>query len=376
MKKKDLQFAIIDNMRLPLVLMVIFIHAFSSVHCVPEDGFDYFLFKYFESTFSLVVSHIAVPVFFLFSGYLFFNNVERLDIFTYKRKLKSRFSSLFVPYLVWNLLFALFLFSKLLVKAYIGGDALPSIISFFNEQGGFHIFWDCNIWNLDRVNWVGYTIPASAPILIPLWFLRDLIIISLITPFIFYSIKKLRLLYFMVLLAGYLLNLWPYIPGIEGDALLFYSIGANVAIENDTLQDYFSRYRVSSYILFFVLLIPMVVLKGHTTYLGNIIYPFFITIGVFAALNLFTELTTRRGGHFSYCKYSKATFFIYTVHTILILDISIIVVNRIIPLSNGCFSILKYTLIPLLTLIISLGMFITLNKVMKPILAVLTGNRN
>jgi len=376
MKKKDLQFAIIENMRLPLVLMVIFIHAFSSVHCVPEEGLDYYLFKYFESTLSLVVSHIAVPIFFLFSGFLFFINIERLDISTYKRKIKSRLFSIIVPYLVWNLLYAIFLFSKLFVKAYLGGDELPSIISFFNEQGGFHMFWDCNIWNLDRVNWVGYTIPASAPVLIPLWFLRDLIIISFITPVIFFCIKKIRVLYFMVLLVGYLLNLWPYIPGLEGDALLFYSIGACVAIENDSLQVYFSRYKLSSYILFFTLLIPMVILMGHTTYWGNIIYPFFITIGVYAALNLFTELTTRRGGHFSYCKYSKATFFIYAVHTILILDISIIVVNRIIPLSNGCFSILKYTLIPLLTLIISLGLFITLNKIMKPILAVLTGNRN
>lgn len=376
MESKELQYAIIDNIRLPLVLMVIFIHAFSSVHCVPEEGLEYHMFEYFESTFSLVVSHIAVPVFFLISGFLFFNNLDCFNAKTYKKKISTRFKTIIIPYLVWNLLFLGYMYARSLIKAYLGGNELPSFISFFFERGGFHIFWDSNIWNLDRVNWVGYAIPASAPILIPLWFLRDLIVISFLTPVIYYFIKKIRAPYFLVLLAGYLLNLWPYIPGLEGDALLFYSIGAYVAIEKKGLQDYFARFRVPSYILFVALLIPMVFLKGHTTYWGNIVYPYFITIGVYAALNFFTELTVRRGGKIVYSKYSNATFFIYAVHTILILDISIYIVNKLIPLTSGFFSILKYTLIPILTFAFCLVLFVILNKVAKSVLSFLTGSRN
>lgn len=364
-------------MRLPLVIMVIFIHAFSSVHCVPEEGLDYHMFEYFESTFSLVVSHIAVPVFFLISGFLFFNNLDCFNAKTYKKKINSRFKTIIIPYMVWNLLFLCYLYARSLIKAYVGGNELPSLLSFFFERGGYHIFWDCNMWNLDRVNWVGYAIPASAPILIPLWFLRDLIVISFLTPVIYFCIKKIRVLYFLVLLAGYLLNLWPYIPGLEGDALLFYSIGAYVAIAKRSLQVYFARFRVPSYILFVALLLPMIFLKGHTTYWGNIIYPFFIIVGVYAVFNLFSSLTIKNGGgYFKYSKYSKSTFFIYAVHTILILDISIYIVNKLIPLTNGFISILKFTLIPILTFAFCMLLFVILNKVAKPVLSVLTGSRN
>ncbi len=52
-----------------------------------------------------VLALIAVPMFFIKSGILFFNNFTPKDYF---RKIKRRFSSVFIPFCVWNVLCYLF----------------------------------------------------------------------------------------------------------------------------------------------------------------------------------------------------------------------------------------------------------------------------
>lgn len=41
----------------------------------------------------------SVPCFFMISGFLFFNGIGRFTATTYYRKLKSRFHTLFIPYM-------------------------------------------------------------------------------------------------------------------------------------------------------------------------------------------------------------------------------------------------------------------------------------
>ena len=46
----------------------------------------------------------AVPVFFIISGYLFFQNITEFKKEAYSSKVKSRIRTLFIPYLLWNLI--------------------------------------------------------------------------------------------------------------------------------------------------------------------------------------------------------------------------------------------------------------------------------
>ena len=92
----------------------------------------------------------AMPMFFFISGYLFFGNVEKWNWQTYQQKIKRRGKTLLIPYIIWNLLMAVML--------------RPFSPSIFCE-------------------------PAN----MPLWFLRDLIVVSLLTPIYIYRGEKTRL---------------------------------------------------------------------------------------------------------------------------------------------------------------------------------------
>lgn len=91
-------------------------------------------------------------LFFALSGFLFFQNLEWKD---FSRKFKTRFKSLFVPYIIGNLLVFLFVYAICHIPQ-IASKTSFSLPGF--ELGGFlyDTFWDTN-----------YNIT---------WFIRDLMI--------------------------------------------------------------------------------------------------------------------------------------------------------------------------------------------------------
>lgn len=84
-----------------LALFIVAIHnntivLFSAMGSRPDLIFTAELFN---RLFSLTITRVAVPLFFVLSGVCFFRNYEKG---MYIKKLKSRIKTLFVPYLFWN----------------------------------------------------------------------------------------------------------------------------------------------------------------------------------------------------------------------------------------------------------------------------------
>ena len=106
-----LQSKTIDYLRFPMALAVVFIHSPGDVPMSPVH-YDAFTWPDFYNllriVFSHVLTHIAVPVFYVISGYLYFLNVKQWSKSEYKRKSRSRLYTLVIPYLLWNVA-ALFL---------------------------------------------------------------------------------------------------------------------------------------------------------------------------------------------------------------------------------------------------------------------------
>ena len=80
-------------------VLVMFLHSrnvekYMSVAGTFVPGMEYFI--------SLTLGNLAVPSFFLVSAYLFFRNYSKSRIL---EKWKSRFYSLVIPFLIWNLLY-------------------------------------------------------------------------------------------------------------------------------------------------------------------------------------------------------------------------------------------------------------------------------
>lgn len=123
----------------------------------------------------------SVPVYFFISGYVFFLNITLVkDV--YIRKMRNRFKSLFIPYLIWNAATIL----KILLLA------LPCFAFLFNHQTTFAdmdlslraifmSFWNaCEGIIPGKLSDTGEIYPQDGP----MWFVRDLIIIVLCTPLV------------------------------------------------------------------------------------------------------------------------------------------------------------------------------------------------
>ena len=94
MNQNELKYKVFDWLRFPLIVFVVYIHSFGK----PIDFYaidfsnpmpmDYY--NLFRISISHVLTHIAVPMFFFISGFLFFNKLQEWNRTVYFDKLKKR----------------------------------------------------------------------------------------------------------------------------------------------------------------------------------------------------------------------------------------------------------------------------------------------
>lgn len=102
---------VIRTLRFPLVCLVVIIHSFSFIKgwqieqldMTSLNGTD--VYSLFCISLSMTLAHIAVPTFFVISGYLFFQGFGIWDWRLYRSKINKRIYTLLIPYLVWNSLY-------------------------------------------------------------------------------------------------------------------------------------------------------------------------------------------------------------------------------------------------------------------------------
>ena len=80
---------VIDSLRFPMAVLVVLIHSYmTGVGLVGKLLYD-------------VITRVAVPTFFLISGFLFYKRLEQWKWDVWKIKVKKRVWTLVVPYFVW-----------------------------------------------------------------------------------------------------------------------------------------------------------------------------------------------------------------------------------------------------------------------------------
>lgn len=154
----------ISATRFPVILGPVMIHC--------QTAFDRTPFRLFWGE---MFGRITVPLFFIISSYLFFQNFDG-SIQSYLIKFKKRVTSLIFPYILWNLLAFLFYWMR--------GETCP--------QNILESFWVVDYHS-------GHS-PADGP----LWFLRTLILMLPITP-LMYCINKNKTIARLSVVAYFLL---------------------------------------------------------------------------------------------------------------------------------------------------------------------------
>lgn len=148
-----------------------------------------------------------------------------ISIENWKQKCKSRFRNLFVSYLIWNAIFLLVLaFAQYFYPTLMGHSKLIANFS----------IWDfvlCFI-SIDYViNGFSFRPFLIGPIDLPLWFIRDLMILVVLAPLILLLIQRLGKFFIMILLGLWALCILKHVMFIGLNGICFFSIGAYFGIE-------------------------------------------------------------------------------------------------------------------------------------------------
>ncbi len=343
----------IRNMRFPLIAMVVLLHTYiidevmlGRVY-VPKG-----MYPHFDTTvyaLKACFGEVAVPLFFLISGYLFFISIDKFVFGVYKNKLKKRVKSLLIPYLCWNSLFILFVFVLQVIHPEWMGE--KKMVEDFKFYDWIDAYWDLNNG------------------LIPLWYVRDLMVISLLTPIIYYAIKKTGLLLPLMLGALYLMNEFKYMPGVGTRCSFLFVLGAYFAIKNINFFAWANRHLT-------ILLVSYISLAFVDTYCRSMglgwLNQWTLLLGVFALSATFYRLTVKHNLRVPNILV-ESSFFIFVFHMFIIYALGKFW-PAIIPV-NAATIYMMQILIPITVSFACMSVFWMGKKTMPKITAIMVGAR-
>ena len=340
--------AAITWLRFPLIFFIILLHCYSVVRLEGSHG------VYFRTVypFALWIGETGVPGFFFISGYLFFLSKK-----SYKQKLETRFHTLLIPYLLWNgLLLALYMIS------YIVGhpqDINHRNIADFGIIDYIRLFWDRGTY--DNGNFV--------PILCPFWYIRNLLIMSILSPFFYYLIKYVRVLFLFVIVTWWLLT---YHNAFISQTILFFCIGAYFSIWSIDPLEFIMKNKSIFLTLFVIFAIGDIVSHIAVGAALNLQIHRLSLIFNIPALFLLADYCIQYG--YSNNLLPNAAFIVFCVHY------PIVVILRkfcIAQFSNASdvVHIMLYFLCVIISTLLSLGLYILMNRFIPNIKNILSGNR-
>lgn len=288
--------AVISQLRLPLIILVTYAHSYGQV----DEGYrllssDWDTYQFLKLLVSQTLVKVVVPVFFIISGYLFFANVREWSVNVYRQKIIRRFKTLLLPYLLWNLMMAV----KLRTFSW-------NMFWVYGDHAGMQIDW------LGNENWM------TAPANMPLWFLRDLMVVSLLTPIIYILLKRFGWYVMTPLALLYLSGIGAFaIPGLSMYSMFFFSLGAFVSIRKVDLVTAMLHYETIAYAAS-LLLAGLMMASYGTSIFSSLMLCFRITgaVSVFCLAKRLLSSTNLRIPKIV----SNSSYFIYLAHYVFFLS--------------------------------------------------------
>lgn len=335
-------------LRFPLIFLIILLHCYSTVG-LPGDHGLYFRILY---PFSLWLGETGVPGFFFISGFLFFLSKKH-----YQQKLETRFHTLLIPYLLWNaLLLGLYIFT------YLAGypqDINGKNIADYTFIDYIRAFWDRGSY--DDGNFV--------PILCPFWYIRNLLIMSVLSPLFYYIIKYVRELFLLAVTIWWMMT--PHNAFIS-QTILFFCLGAYFSILDKNPLEIFTKYKKTILLLCAIAAFADIVV--HTIYVTPVnlqIHRIALILNI-PALFILADFCCQR--NITSKLLPNAAFIVFSVHYPIV-----VVMRKACAAKLGDASdmihIPLYFICVFLATAISIFIYMGMNKYMPKIKNILSGNR-
>ena len=209
----------LDVIRCMCNYLVVLLHAWAIFQYGTYGSLEYRIWNFICGP----MTEVALPTLFLLSGYLLMNG---FTMSKWPDKMRRRVKRLAVPYIVWNILFVLIYVS------------LASIFPRLQERV------DSNgLSTLQGVLVKTFSLTV-APIDSPLWFLRAIFVYSLLSPLVYWMLKRMRIVAYILCIAYLVL---PFALGHDvfkycypGYSAVIFVVGCIMGVEGKSPVKVFS----------------------------------------------------------------------------------------------------------------------------------------
>lgn len=354
----------LDFLKAFLVLVVLVVHYCGTVCFEDVSRENNPALFWFTSILSGFFRGQSVPIYFFISGYLFFFN-GNFSMAEYYRKIKRRIKSLLVPYIIWNTLSIILLVIVLL-------SPFVSMMKYGEEV-------NLSVGNILSCYWIydggfaGVNIPSSsAPINMPLWYIRDLIVMVLLSPAIYWLLKKLGVIFLFLMCC-----IWIYFSietanvYVPRDALFFFSSGAYFSLKGKDVVSIFSRFLKPSAILYILVSIILSFVFFYEIENWSYLNLLNIIIGIVFSIS-FAEYLSHGSIINSTRKYFDVAFFIYLSHGLICSKMIKLIILLLRPSSDFGY-IMTDVLSYLISVLLLYGIYKLLERFIPKVLSVMLG---
>jgi len=365
----------LNLLRFPAIIGVVYIHAYGTTVISAGTTFGLAqtngLTEFIRNLISQGLARIAVPLFFLMAGYLFFANF-RWSKKTYLHKLRTRLRTLLVPMVFWSCL-------GLALVALV--QAVPSI-----QVIPYFIAKDDLVAQYTPMQYLNAILGLRwYPFAYHFWFIRDLIILVMLAPVIAVILRFAALPYLALVFVCWVGGVWPLpepvvlgrvfggwpimLPAAMG--LFFFSAGALCGLKGQSL---FAFDRYGSKILILYLPILLADAFWYQAWFNMYLHRVGLVVGVAGALYATKLLLPCRRLQQVLISLGGASFFVYAAHEPL-LGITRTLAFKYLPLDWPYTMLLLYLAIPLLVMAPLVLLHRLLLAYCPRALAVITGGR-
>ena len=153
---KNLTSELISFARFPLAICVVMIHCFFSIKGwqydhLADQGFGSNVAMEFIISTRIIILFV-VALFFLISGYLFFLHLEEWNSDGWLRKMKRRFWTLLIPYLLWNTLYILYIIGPDICDWLAHEKPWDVVKAWVDDHGGWiGLYWNAKSLGMGQV---------------------------------------------------------------------------------------------------------------------------------------------------------------------------------------------------------------------------------
>ena len=338
----------IEMLRFPLILFIIFLHCYTSTSTLVSGHDSYFRVIY---PLSIWIGETGVPAFFFISGLLFFCSKK-----TYIQKLRSRVNTLLIPYLFFNAL----ILCGYLSLMYLGKTIIitDKDLADYNLIDYIRAFWDRGVW--DHGN--------GSPVLCPFWYIRNLMVLAILSPIIYYIIKYTKLL-FPVFFGLLWIN--AHDSAYTFQSLTMFSLGAYFPICDKNPIEVFEKYKVL-FVGAFLFLAIMDFLHLYVSIpLALAFHRLSLVANTFFCISFLGEFLYRHHLYSSFL--SKSAFFVFCIHYPFVTNLRPIFTR--LSASSEIILVLAYMGSVVGVTLLCVLVFILFRRIMPGLINFVTGNR-